>query len=146
MEEISRLVDMTATIVAAYVSNHRIATSDLQSLILSIYSALQGAHGTDPSRGTQAVAATPAVAIKKSVTEEHLICLEDGKKFKSLKRHLSAHHGMSPAEYREKWGLPSEYPMVAPAYTQTRSKLALASGLGRKRRKPAARRDSKSAG
>ncbi|QKC82245.1 MucR family transcriptional regulator [Mesorhizobium sp. NZP2077] len=121
-------VSITADIVAAYVSNNPLPVGELPKLIGDIHAALNGI-------GTPAVEPVvkqePAVSIKKSVTPDFIVCLEDGKKFKSLKRHLQ-HFGLSPDQYRQKWNLPSDYPMVAPNYAATRSALAKSIGLGRK--------------
>ena len=126
-------VDLAAGIVSAYVSKNAVPTSDLAKLIGAVHAALLRVSG----RQEEAVAepAKPAVPIKKSVTPDYIICLEDGKKFKSLKRHLRTHYGLTPDEYRAKWGLPADYPMVAPNYAVARSELALKMGLGQQRRK-----------
>ena len=136
------LIEQTTDIVAAYVSNNPLPSSDLPKLIADIHAAINGL-----SNGAAAAAEAkpvPAVSIKKSVTPDYLVCLEDGKKFKSLKRHLATHHNLTPDEYRQKWNLPADYPMVAPNYSASRSALAKASGLGRKAApepaKPAPRR------
>ncbi|KKC34544.1 MucR family transcriptional regulator [Devosia psychrophila] len=118
----------TSEIVAAFVANNAIGASDLPRLIGNVYTALGGLD--QPVIGPT-VELVPAVSIKKSVTSDFIVCLDDGKKFKSMKRHLAG-LGMTPDEYRTKWGLPSDYPMVAPNYTATRSALAISSGLGRK--------------
>jgi predicted transcriptional regulator len=125
------LVTITATIVAAYVSNNSIASTDLPGLIAETHAALSRAAGraTPPEREE----AKPKIAVKKSVMPDYIICLEDGKKFKSLKRHLRTHYNLSPEEYREKWGLPPDYPMVAPNYANARSQLAKKMGLGTRR-------------
>ena len=122
--------DLTADVMAAYVSNNVVPVSELPGLIDSVFTALgsAGAGGLMAS----AEAPKPAVPVKKSLTPDYLICLEDGKKFKSLKRHLRTHYDLSPEEYREKWGLPMDYPMVAPNYAAARSALAKKMGLGRK--------------
>ena len=124
------LTGLTADIVSAYVANNAIGNDKLPDLIGSVYGALSRAslQAVEPEK----VELKPAVAIKKSVTPEYLICLEDGQKFKSLKRHLKTHHDMSPEEYRDKWGLPYDYPMVAPSYAAARSDLAKNMGLGRR--------------
>jgi len=124
------LTSLTADIVSAYVANNALSGDKIPDLISSIYGALSRAsvQGVEPEK----VELKPAVSIKKSVTAEYIICLEDGQKFKSLKRHLKTHHNMSPDEYREKWGLPHDYPMVAPAYAAARSNLAKNMGLGRR--------------
>jgi predicted transcriptional regulator len=124
------LTSLTADIVAAYVANNVIGGDKLPDFIGSVYAALRNASMQDiePPK----VELTPAVPVKKSVTQDYIICLEDGKKFKSLKRHLSTHYGLSPEEYRAKWGLPRDYPMVAPAYAAARSDLAKSMGLGQR--------------
>ena len=128
----SETIELTADIVAAYVSNNSISASDLPGLIASVHSALNNIH---TPAAVEALPLTPAVSVKKSITDDYLICLEDGKRFKSLKRHLKASYGMSPDEYRNKWGLPSDYPMVAPNYSASRSSLAKSLGLGQQRKK-----------
>ena len=124
------LTSLTADIVSAYVANNAIGSDKLPELIGSVHGALSKAsqNGAEPEK----VELKPAVPVKKSVTPEYIICLEDGQKFKSLKRHLKTHYDMSPEEYREKWGLPHDYPMVAPAYAAARSDLAKNMGLGRR--------------
>ncbi len=129
MEENTELLTLTADIAAAYVSNNTVQASDVPSVIQTIYRALAGV-------GSAAAAPTPepqkpAVPIKKSITPDFLISLEDGKKYKSLKRHLRTQYNMSPEDYRAKWGLPKDYPMVAPNYAASRSALAKSMGLGR---------------
>lgn len=124
------LTELTAEIVSAYVSNNPMAADQLPSLIKSTFQTVSSLSAA-PSEAS-ATTKEPAVPIKKSVTNEYIVCLENGKKFKSLKRHLMAHHGLTPEEYRKRWGLPSDYPMVAPAYAERRSKLAKDIGLGRK--------------
>ena len=123
------LVELTAKIVSAYVSNNSVVASDLPHLISETHAALSRASGgaIPVEREEQ----KPKVPVKKSVMPDYLICLEDGKKFKSLKRHLAI-HGLTPDQYRERWGLKADYPMVAPNYAAQRSELAKASGLGRK--------------
>ena len=126
---VSEVRDLTADVVAAYVSNNVVPISELPALIDSVFLALSAAgHGA----GGRAEAPKPAVSVKKSMTPDYLICLEDGKKFKSLKRHLRTRYDLSPEEYREKWGLPMDYPMVAPNYAAARSALAKKMGLGQK--------------
>ncbi len=127
------LVELTAEVVAAYVSNNVVPTSDLPSLIADVHSAL----GSTKTAAEQPPAEKPkpAVPIRKSLQQDFIICLEDGQKFKSLKRHLMTHYGMTPEEYREKWELPPDYPMVAPAYAEARSRLAREMGLGQKRKR-----------
>ena len=125
------MITVTADIVSAFVSNNSVRAEDLAALIESVHQAFKSLSDGK----TEVVAApppVPAVSIKKSVTDDYLICLEDGKRFKSLKRHLSTSYGMSPDEYRAKWGLPRDYPMVAPGYAASRSKLAKDMGLGKK--------------
>ncbi len=136
-DEQNGLIELTADIVSAYVSRNSVAANEVPALIGEIFSALSRA-------GTSAVAAPvepakPAVSPKKSITPDYLICLEDGKKFKSLKRHLRTMYNMSPEQYREKWGLASDYPMVAPNYAEARSRLAKEMGLGQKRKRAARR-------
>lgn len=123
------LKSIAADIVSAYVSNNPLPIGELPKLIGDTYAALQGI-GTPVAPA--AVKLEPAVSIRKSVTPDYIICLEDGKKFKSLKRHIGVHYNLSPEEYRQKWSLPSDYPMVAPNYAATRSALAKSIGLGRK--------------
>lgn len=124
------LVELTAEVVSAYVGNNPVSASDLPSLISQVHSALgKTGDGTESGPAEKPV---PAVNPKRSVTRDYIVCLEDGKKFKSLKRHLMSHYGLTPEEYREKWGLAPDYPMVAPAYAEQRSRLAREMGLGRK--------------
>jgi predicted transcriptional regulator len=127
-------VELAADIVSAYVSNNSVAASDLANLIEGVHKALQ-AVATGSAAQEEAKELTPAVSIRKSVTPDHIICLEDGKKFKSLKRHLRTAYDMTPEEYRTKWGLPNDYPMVAPNYAAARSNLAKRMGLGQQRKK-----------
>ncbi|RIA56184.1 MucR family transcriptional regulator [Dichotomicrobium thermohalophilum] len=129
----TELVELTTNIVSAYVSNNTVVSADLPNLINEVHGALvrAAANKGQPPQEEQ----KPAVPIKKSVTPDYIICLEDGKKFKSLKRHLRAHYNMTPEEYREKWGLPHDYPMVAPNYAAARSQLAKEMGLGQRRRR-----------
>ncbi|MGY6708738.1 MAG: MucR family transcriptional regulator [Rhizobiaceae bacterium] len=126
------LIELTADVVAAYVSNNPVPAGDLPNLIADVHSAL----GKVGSAAEQAPVDKPKPAVnpKRSVTDDYIICLEDGKKFKSLKRHLMTHYGLTPEQYREKWGLDSNYPMVAPNYAAARSRLAKKMGLGRKRK------------
>ncbi len=126
----TELAELTAEIVASYVANNSVRPGDLPALITSIYRML-GSLGQTESRAPTAEL-KPAVPIKKSVTDDFIISLEDGRRFKSLKRHLTAEYGMTPEQYRDKWGLPADYPMVAPAYAKQRSALAKSLGLGRK--------------
>ena len=129
----SNYIELAADIVSAYVSNNSVPSGDLPSLISDVHSALLKVGGGTVE--VPAEAPKPAVAVKKSVTPDYIICLEDGKKFKSLKRHLRTQYNMTPEQYREKWGLPSDYPMVAPNYAKARSELAKEMGLGQQRRK-----------
>jgi predicted transcriptional regulator len=124
------LTSFTADVVAAYVANNVISADKLPDFIVSVYGALSKAatQSVEPAKPEL----TPAVPVKKSVTQDFIICLEDGKKFKSLKRHLKTHYDLSPEDYREKWGLPHDYPMVAPAYAAARSNLAKSMGLGQR--------------
>ena len=121
------LLRMTSEVAAAYVSNHSLSASQLPDIIRSIHASLAGLSGGPGS----AAALTPAVPIKKSVHDDYIVCLEDGKKLKMLKRHLRTSFGLSPDEYRHKWGLPPDYPMVAPNYAAQRSVFAKKIGLGR---------------
>jgi predicted transcriptional regulator len=125
---------LTGELVAAYVSNNSVARTDLPGLIAAVYAQLAG-HATS---APQKVELVPAIPVKKSITPDFIICLEDGKKFKSLKRHLSTTYNLSPAEYRAKWGLPADYPMVAPNYAASRSALAKSMGLGQRNQRAAA--------
>ena len=125
-------IGLTANIVSAYVSNNPVPATDIPGLINQVHAALvrvSGGHGEAPSDALK-----PAVAVKKSITPEYIVCLEDGKKFKSLKRHLRTQYNMTPEQYRDKWGLPPDYPMVAPNYAVARSQLAKKMGLGQQRR------------
>ena len=124
------LVELTAEIVSAYVSSNTIASDNLTTLIKDVHAALSRTSTGSPQ--AQSEPPTPAVSLKKSVTPDYIVCLEDGQKFKSLKRHLRTHHDLTPAEYRQKWGLLADYPMVAPNYAKARSSLAKKMGLGRK--------------
>jgi predicted transcriptional regulator len=126
-------IELAADIVSAYVSNNSVPAADLPGLIHEVYGAL-----TRVGSGVAPVPSEPpkpAVAVRKSITNEFLVCLEDGKKFKSLKRHLRTQYGLSPEQYREKWSLPADYPMVAPNYAKARSNLAKQMGLGQQRRR-----------
>ena len=125
------LIGLTAEIVAAYVSKNAMASGDLPSLIGDVHQALVRATGNHEVVIRDEL--KPAVPVKRSVTPDYIICLEDGKKFKSLKRHLRTHYKMSPEEYRSKWQLPHDYPMVAPNYAAARSQLAKKMGLGTRR-------------
>jgi predicted transcriptional regulator len=127
------LIDLAADIVSAYVSNNTVPAADLPALIADVYAALQKTSGGEVEAAPEPL--KPAVPVKKSVTPDYIVCLEDGKKFKSLKRHLRTHYDLTPEEYREKWGLPADYPMVAPNYAAARSELAKKMGLGQQRRR-----------
>lgn len=129
------LIELAADIVAAFVANNNVTTSELPGVIASVYTSLTKLGGEPEA--PPAAPLVPAVPIRKSVTPEAIICLEDGKSFKSLKRHLSSKFGLTPEQYRTKWGLPADYPMVAPAYAEARSALAKSMGLGQQRRKTA---------
>jgi predicted transcriptional regulator len=133
----ANFIELAADIVSAYVSNNSVPAADLPGLISEVHLAL-----TKVGNGAVEVPAEapkPAVSVKKSITPDYIICLEDGKKFKSLKRHLRTQYNMTPEQYREKWGLAPEYPMVAPNYAKARSELAKEMGLGQQRRKRRAR-------
>lgn len=122
-------VQIVARIVAAYVSNNRMLAQELPGLIQSVHETVHALmNGTGSLEALK-----PAISIRRSVTDDHIVCLEDGLKFKSLKRHLRTSYGMTPEQYRAKWGLPHDYPMVAPNYAEHRSRLAKQIGLGRKR-------------
>ncbi len=149
MDDQTKLLDQTTSIVTAYVTKNPLPAADLAGFIRSIHTSLATAGGpAEP----EPEAKEPAVPVKKSIAKDYIVCLEDGKKFKSLKRHLRTTYNMSPEEYRAKWGLPKDYPMVAPSYSESRSQLAKQMGLGA-RPKPAtaaaaapARRGRKPAG
>ena len=125
-------LELTAEIVSAYVANNSLPQNELPALLRAVHDAL---NRTAAGRAeTPAPALAPAVPVKKSVTPDYIVCLEDGKKFKSLKRHLRTQYGMTPEQYREKWGLPADYPMVAPNYAKARSEMAKSFGLGQQRK------------
>jgi predicted transcriptional regulator len=124
------LVELSTEIVCAYVSHNALSPSDLPRMIADVHTALRGLRGAEVPPPAEEL--RPAVPVRKSVAPDFIICLEDGKKFKSLKRHLRTHYNLTPEEYREKWSLPADYPMVAPSYSATRSRLAKDNGLGRK--------------
>ena len=123
------LITLTSDIIAAHVSNNNVGADELPALITSTYNALAGLGGESVKEEAMP---EPAVSIRASVKKDHIVCLEDGKKMKMLKRHLMTDHGMTPDEYRARWGLPSDYPMVAPEYAEKRRDLAKKIGLGRK--------------
>jgi len=125
------LLSLATNIVSAHVSNNSVAVADLPQLIRDVYETLSTVQGGGER---QAERPTPAVPIKRSVTPDHIVCLEDGKKLKMLKRHLRTTYNLTPEEYRSKWGLPPDYPMVAPNYAAQRSQFAKRIGLGRKRK------------
>ncbi|MEX0853395.1 MAG: MucR family transcriptional regulator [Bauldia sp.] len=129
------LIDLAAEIVSAYVSNNTVPASDLPALIAEVHKALAKTHSGMQQPEPEPL--KPAVNPKKSVFPDYIVCLEDGKKFKSLKRHLRTHYDLSPEDYRERWGLPADYPMVAPNYAAARSALAKKMGLGQQRRRRA---------
>jgi len=133
----STYIELAADIVSAYVSNNSVPAGDLPGLISDVHLAL--ARVGNGAAEASAEAPKPAIAIKKSVTPDYIFCLEDGKKFKSLKRHLRTQYNLTPEQYREKWGLAPDYPMVAPNYAKARSDLAKEMGLGQQRRKLRAR-------
>ena len=130
MEDQEMLVTLPADIVAAHVSNNSVAISDIPLVIRSVHEALAGLGNAEAPEVKQ----EPAVSIPASVKPDYIVCLEDGKKLKMLRRHLMTHYGMTPEDYREKWGLPKDYPMVAPNYAEKRRALAKAIGLGTKGR------------
>jgi len=133
MSESNNHVELAAEIVSAYVANNSVPASELPALLNDVHAAIvrvaSGVAAPAPE------AAKPAVSPKKSITNEYIVCLEDGRKFKSLKRHLRTQYNLSPEQYREKWSLPPDYPMVAPAYAKARSALAKQMGLGQQRRR-----------
>ncbi len=131
----SEMIELAADIVSAYVSNNSVPVGDLAALIGDVHAALTRVAGGIAAPVVVVEAQKPATSVKKSITPDYLICLEDGKKFKSLKRHLRSQYNISPEQYREKWGLPADYPMVAPNYAEARSQLAKKMGLGQQRRK-----------
>jgi len=132
------LISLTADIVSAHVSNNSVAVNDLPSLIQNVHVALAGL--SEAAAQAPAKKLEPAVSIRASVKPDFIVCLEDGKKLKMLKRHLMTHYNMTPEEYRAKWGLPADYPMVAPNYAEQRRMLAKSIGLGTRRRRGAARK------
>jgi len=138
--EHDELLSLTAEIVAAYVRSNSVVIADLSSVISSVYAELSVLGEPEPE---PEVKLTPAVPIKKSITDDFIICLDCGKQQKMLKRHLAVAHGLTPDQYRAKWGLGHDYPVVAPNYSATRKKLAKKIGLGRKPTKPKTRRRKK---
>ena len=124
------LLSLTTKIVASHAGSHKVVASELPALIGSVFEALRAAGTAEVAKPVEAL--VPAVPIRKSVTPEFLVCLEDGKRLKTLKRHLAVRYDMTPAAYRQRWGLPDDYPMVAPAYAAQRSELAKSIGLGRR--------------
>lgn len=128
-----KYLELTTDIVSAYVSNNSVIAYDLPALIAEVHSALRGLSAVETEPEPEPL--KPAVPVKRSISPDYLICLEDGKKFKSLKRHLRTQYGLTPEQYREKWGLPADYPMVAPNYASARSELAKQMGLGQQRRR-----------
>jgi predicted transcriptional regulator len=134
-ETSGKIIELTANIVAAYVGNNAVASADIPALINQVHSALTRVVSSPSDGGAEPL--KPAVSVKKSITPEYIVCLEDGKKFKSLKRHLRTQYNMTPEQYRDKWDLPVDYPMVAPNYAAARSQLAKQMGLGQQRRRRA---------
>jgi len=128
-----KFIELTAQIVSAYVSNNPVPAGDMPGLINQVHTALQRISSVHSDAQPEPL--KPAVSIKKSITPDYIVCLEDGKKFKSLKRHLRTQYSMTPEQYREKWGLAPDYPMVAPNYAAARSQLAKQMGLGQQRRR-----------
>jgi predicted transcriptional regulator len=134
MGEKPELLALTVDIVAAFVGRNTVQPADLRGLITDVYRALSDNAAGIPQDSKESPDLRPAVPVKRSVHDDFIICLEDGKKFKSLKRHLRTHYNLSPEQYRDKWGLSPDYPMVAPNYAAARSKLAKKIGLGRRKR------------
>ncbi len=129
----SNFIELTAEIVSAYVSNNTVPSGEIPALINQVHMALSRVSGMPGEAPAEPL--KPAVSVKRSITPEYLVCLEDGKKFKSLKRHLRTQYNMTPEQYRDKWNLPPDYPMVAPNYAAARSELAKQMGLGQQRRR-----------
>jgi len=138
MNDQGKLLDQTVSIVTAYVTKNPLRAADMPEFIRSVHASLAGVKG-DPV-AAESEARTPAVSVKKSITPDYIICLEDGKKLKSLKRHLKTAFNLTPDEYRARWNLPKDYPMVAPAYSAARSQMAKTMGLGARPKDRAARR------
>ena len=126
-------IGLTAEIVSAYVSNNTVPSADIPALINQVHSALLRVSNGETKASSEPL--KPAVPVKRSIHPDYIVCLDDGKKFKSLKRHLRTQYGMTPEQYRDKWSLPADYPMVAPNYAATRSQLAKQMGLGQQRRR-----------
>jgi predicted transcriptional regulator len=139
----TEMLRMAVDIVSAYVSNNSVAANQVPEVINTIFSSLASIDGSSAEQAAEP--AKPAVSIRRSVTPDHIVCLEDGKKLKMLKRHLRAAYNMTPDEYRAKWGLPADYPMVAPNYAAQRSDFAKKIGLGRKKGQRPARRTRRAA-
>lgn len=129
----SSYIELTAQIVSAYVGNNSVPSAEIANLIGQVHAALKRVSGGQVMAVAEPV--KPAVPVKRSINSDYIVCLEDGKKFKSLKRHLRTQYNMTPEQYREKWGLPADYPMVAPNYAAARSQLAKQMGLGQQRRR-----------
>jgi predicted transcriptional regulator len=129
----STFIELTAQIVSAFVGNNSVPSTEIANLIGQVHAALKRVSGGQMSAPAEPV--KPAVPVKRSIASDYIVCLEDGKKFKSLKRHLRSRYNMTPEQYREKWGLPADYPMVAPNYAAARSQLAKQMGLGQQRRR-----------
>jgi predicted transcriptional regulator len=131
--ETANFIGLTAEIVSAYISNNTVASADIPALINQVHSALLRVSSGEAPASSEPL--KPAVPIKRSINPDYIVCLEDGKKFKSLKRHLRTQYNMTPEQYRDKWSLPIDYPMVAPNYAAARSQLAKQMGLGQQRRR-----------
>ena len=129
----SSYIGLTAQIVSAYVGNNSVPSAEIANLIGQVHAALKRVSGGQIAAAAEP--ARPAVPVKRSISSDYIVCLEDGKKFKSLRRHLRTQYNMTPEQYREKWGLPADYPMVAPNYAAARSQLAKQMGLGQQRRR-----------
>ena len=129
----STCIELTAKIVSAYVGNNSVPSGEIGNLISQVHAALKRVSGGAAASPAEPV--KPAVPVKRSISSDYIVCLEDGKKFKSLRRHLRTQYNMTPEQYREKWGLPADYPMVAPNYAAARSRLAKQMGLGQQRRR-----------
>ncbi len=140
-ERDENLLALTADIVAAHVSNNKVAVSDLPAVIANVHAALAGLSAVTEVPEEEPL--VPKVSIRASVKPDHLICLEDGLKMRTLKRHLMSHHNLTPDQYRARWNLPADYPMVAPSYTEQRRNLALAIGLGKRPAKKPVRKKTR---